>query len=218
MDAYRFVSALSQAAQRHGAQLQYGEVVGLQRAGERVTGVLLKDGSTITCETLVLAMGAWTGVALAQWLGLAVPIGPYPLQKLHVRPAGPMPRCAVRWGDVNMVARRDGVMHVGSKHDPTGFEAHPDMGRHWLLEQFQTVFPIWRLRWLKPRRSQRTPDRTPIVGPLPGYADVYAVPSTNGFLLSAVMADMLSALLVRGEQHPLLATALPAQAMQRAFE
>ena len=37
------------------------------------------------------------------------------------------------------------------------------------------------------------------------------------FLLSAVMADMLSALLVRGEQHP-SSTALPAQAMQRAFE
>ena len=129
MDAYEFVSALSQAAQRHGAQLQYGEVVGLQQAGERVTGVLLKDGSTITCETLVLAMGAWTGVALAQWLGLAVPMVRI-LQKLHVRPAGPVPRCAVRWGDVNMVARRDGVMHVGSKHDPTGFEAHPtDMGQ-----------------------------------------------------------------------------------------
>src|SRR5215475_3787510 len=76
---------------------RYGEVVGLQRTGERVTGVLLKDGATIACETLVLAMGAWTGVALAQWLGLMVPIGPYPLQKLHVRPAGPMPRCAVRW-------------------------------------------------------------------------------------------------------------------------
>ena len=40
-------SALSQAAQRHGAQLQYGEVVGLQRTGERITGVLLKDGATI---------------------------------------------------------------------------------------------------------------------------------------------------------------------------
>ena len=41
-----------------------------------------------------------------------------------------------------------------------------------------------------------------------------AVPSTNGFLLSAVMADRLTALLVRGEQHPLLAAVLPVQAMQ----
>jgi hypothetical protein len=33
-----------------------------------------------------------------------------------------------------------------------------------------------------------------------------------------VMADMLTALLVRGEQHPLLPTVLPEQAMQRTFE
>jgi glycine oxidase len=221
MDAYRFVSALAQAAQRHGALLQYGEVVGLQQTGERVTGVLLKDGAIVACETLVLAMGAWTGVALAQWLGLTVPIGPYPLQKLHVRPAGPMPRCAVRWGEVNMVARRDGVMHVGSKHDPTGFEALPTaMGRHWLLERFQTVFPHLAADVVEARAGlgAETPGRTPIVGPLPGYPDVYvSVPSTNGFLLSAVMADMLTALLARGEQHPLLPMVLPAPAMQRSL-
>jgi glycine oxidase len=221
MDAYRFVSALSQAAQRCGAQLQYGEVIGLQQTGERVTGVVLEDGAIMECETLVLAMGAWTGVALRQWLSLTVPIGPYPLQKLHVRPAGPMPRCAVRWGEVNMVARRDGVMHVGSKHDPTGFEALPTaMGRHWLLERFQTVFPNLAADVVEARAGlgAETPGRTPIVGPLPGYPDVcVAVPSTNGFLLSAVMADMLTALLVRGEQHPLLPMVLPAQAMQRTF-
>ena len=32
------------------------------------------------------------------------------------------------------------------------------------------------------------------------------------------MADMLTALLVHGAQHPLLPTLLPAQAMQRTFE
>jgi len=222
MDAYRFVSALSQAAQRRGAGVQQGEVVGLQRTGERVTGVVLKDGTLIESETLVLTMGAWTGVALAQWLGLSVPIGPYPLQKLHVRPAGPLPRCAVRWGDVNMVARRDGMVHVGSKHDPTGFEARPtDEGRHWMLERFQTVFPSLPAEVVEARAGlgAATPDRTPIVGPVPGCAGLYvAVPSTNGFLLSAVMADILTALLVRGEQHPLLSRLLPAQAMQRTLD
>ena len=222
MDAYRFVTALSKAAQRHGAQLQRGAVVGLQRAGARVTGMLLKDGTTVSCETLVLAMGAWTGVALAQWLGLSVPIGPYALQKLHVRPAGPLPRCAVRWGDVNMVARRDGVVHVGSKHDPTGFEARPtDEGRHWMLERFQTVFPGLPAEVVEARAGlgAATPDRTPIVGPVPDWANVYvSVPSTNGFLLSAVMADILTALLVRSQQHPLLSRLLPVQAMQRTLD
>lgn len=222
MDAYRFVSALSQAAQRRGARVQQGEVVGLQRAGERVTGVVLKDGTTVESATLVLAMGAWTGVALAQWLGLSVPIGPYALQKLHVRPAGPLPRCAVRWGEVNMVARRDGVMHVGSKHDPTGFEARPtEAGRHWMLERFQTVFPGLPAEVVEARAGlgAATPDRTPIIGPVPDCAEVYvSVPSTNGFLLSAVLADILTALLVRGAQHPLLPSLLPEQAMQRTLE
>ena len=222
MDAYRFVTALSRAAQRHGAQLQRGTVVGLRRAGAHVTGVLLKDGPTVSCETLVLAMGAWTGVALAQWLDLSVPIGPYALQKLHVRPAGPLPRCAVRWGDVNMVARRDGVVHVGSKHDPTGFEARPtDEGRHWMLERFQTVFPGLPAEVVEARAGlgAATPDRTPIVGPVPDWANVYvSVPSTNGFLLSAVMADILTALLVRSQQHPLLSRLLPVQAMQRTLD
>jgi glycine oxidase len=220
MDAYRFVSALSQAAQRHGARIRQGEVVGLQRAGERVTGVVLQDGTTVACETLVLTMGAWTGVALARWLGLAVPIGPYALQKLHVRPVGPLPRCAVRWGEVNMVARRDGVVHVGSKHDPTGFEAYPtDAGRHWLLERFQTVFPGLHAEVVEARAGlgAATPDRLPMVGPVPGLADVYmAVPSTNGFLLSAVLADILTDLLVRAAPHPLLPRLLPAPAMERA--
>lgn len=221
MDAYRFVSALSQAAQRRGARVQQGEAVGLRRAGERITGVVLKDGTTVESETLVLTMGAWTGVALTQWLGLSVPIGPYPLQKLHVRPAGPLPRCAVRWGDVNMVARRDGVVHVGSKHDPTGFEARPtEEGRHWLLERFQTVFPGLPAEVVEARAGlgAATPDRTPLVGPVPDFAGVYvAVPSTNGFLLSAVLADILTALLVRGTQHPLLPRLLPEQVMRRTL-
>ena len=61
-----------------------------------------------------------------------------------------------------MVARRDGVMHVGSKHDPTGFEAHPtDMGRHWLLERFQTVFPNLAAEVVEARAGlgAETPDR-----------------------------------------------------------
>ena len=115
------LSRLSQAAQRHGAQLQYGEVVGLQRAGEQVTGVLLKDGHHYVRDPGAghgrldgCGPGAVVGSRCADW-SVSPPEAARP-------PSRSCPRCAVRWGDVNMVARRDGVMHVGSKHDPTGFE------------------------------------------------------------------------------------------------
>jgi hypothetical protein len=126
MDAYRFVSALSQAAQRHGTQLQYGEVVGLQQTGERVTGVCL--GRCYHCmRDPGASHGRLTGVALRQWLGLTVPIGPYPPEA--ARPPGrSYAALRRRWGDVNMVARRDGVMHGAANTTRQALRRIPPIG------------------------------------------------------------------------------------------
>jgi adenine/guanine phosphoribosyltransferase-like PRPP-binding protein len=45
-----------------------------------------------------------------------------------------------------------------------------------------------------------------------------AAPSTNGFLLSAVLANILTDLLVHGKQHPALPRLSPAQAQARAAQ
>ena len=220
MDAYRFVSALTQAAQRHGMRLHQGEVVGLRRTNERVTAVLLRDGSTVPCDAVVLTMGAWTGVAASAWLGLSLPIAPHSLQKLHVRPTGRALQCAVRWDEVNIVTRRDDLVHVGSKHDPTGFTAQPTLeGRHWMLERLQTILPTCAVEVIEARAglAVATPAKIPLVGPLAGLTHAYvAVPGTNGFLLSAVLAHILTELLVHGREHPRLPALLPEQAQQRA--
>ena len=220
MDAARFVSALSQAAQRHRGQLRYGEVVGLQRARDRVSAVVLKDGSTLACDTLVVALGGWTGAAVSTWLGASLPVAPHSLQKLHVRPVDLAPRCAVHWDGVNIVARRDGLVHVGSKHDDTGFAAQPTPeGRHWLLERLQTVLPGFKAQVAEALAglASSTPAKVPLLGALPGFDNVYvAAPSTNGFLLSAVLAHILTDLLVHGKHHPLLSRLSPAQAQARA--
>lgn len=220
MDPFLFVNALAKAAEGRGVKIRQEEVVGLQRQGARVTGVRYKDGTVMPCDTLVIAMGAWSGPALKQWLGIDLPIGPYSLQKLHLRPAGEGLHCAIRWGEVNMVSRRDGFIHIGSKHDPTGFVAQPTSdGRRWLLERVHTILP-----WLEADIAtaaagvgSTTPESIPVLGPVPGMEDTYvAVPSTNGFLLSAVMADILTALIVNGTQHPHLFRLSPERAMERA--
>jgi glycine oxidase len=220
MDAYRFVMALSKAMQGRGVQVRQGEVVGLQHSGERVTGVRLRDGTTLACDTLVLALGAWTGVAASQWLGVSLPIEPHSLQKLHVRPMAEPLRCAVRWSEVNVVSRVDGLVHVGSKHDPTGFTAQPTPeGRHWLLERLNTVLPAFEFEVVAAGAglAASTPKKVPVLGPLPGFASAYvAVPSTNGFLLSAVLTHILTELFVHGRQHALLPDLLPERALCRA--
>ena len=50
-----------------------------------------------------------------------------------------------------------------------------------------------------------TPGRIPLVGQLPGIDGVYlAVPSTDGFLMAAVLAEMTAELVVSGTRHSLM--------------
>ena len=84
MDAGRLVSALARSAQLRGAYVAGSEVVGLEREGGRVVGVRLKEGTVIGCDAAVLAMGAWTGAALFNWLNIVLPIKPLGLQKIHL--------------------------------------------------------------------------------------------------------------------------------------
>lgn len=220
MDARRFVEALAKAAEKRGVALQQGEAVGLRREGARVTGIRLKDGSTLGCGMLILAMGAWTGLAVAQWLGLSLPIAPYSLQKLHVRPSGPALACAIRWDGANIVSRLDGLVHVGSKHEHTGFEARPsEDGKRWLLERLQTILPELDAAVVEAKAglAATLPGRSPILGPVQGLEGVYlAVPGSNGFLLSAVLAHLLTELLVYGRWHPFLPMILPERVLQSA--
>lgn len=216
----RFVRALAKAAESHGAQIIRADVIGMEVLGDRVTGVKCGDGRTIPCNSLVIATGAWSRECLSSWLGTALPIGPDGMQKLHLRLEGGPLKCAVRWQGINMVHRRDGLIHLGSKHDDTGFEVRPtEEGESWLLDVLSTPFPGLAVQVADTGSGcgSSTPGRVPLLGSLEGYDGVYlAVPSTNGFLLAAVIADILTNLLVHGKEHPLLSQMSPGEAVARA--
>ena len=219
MDAQRCVNALETCIRARGGTFTYGEVTGLRRDGSRVRGVELNDGSIVPCETLVLALGGWTGRALERWLEVSCPIQPYSLQKIHVRVRGAPLACAVRWRDINIVTRRDGKVHVGSKHEDTGLTAQPsEAGRQWLMEGFQTILPGAAVDIVEAAAGLAAyipdPERTPIVGQVPGMDDLYiAVPTTNGFLLSGLMASVLAETLINGKDDPLIQHMRPERSM-----
>ena len=61
-----------------------------------------------------------------------------------------------------------------------------------------------------------TPGRMPLVGALPGIDGVYlAVPSTDGFLMAAALAEMTANLMVNGETHHVIDHSPLAQAKPR---
>ena len=217
MDPQLFVDALALAAQSRGTKILTGEAKGLESKGGRFTGLRLVDGTVLDSDGVIIATGPWSGQSLQNWLDISLPIEPCGLQKLHLKTSGPPLGCAVRWGGVNIVQRRDGLIHVGSKRDPNGFRATPDQeSRDWLLERVRSILPGLGAEVAQARAgcAALISNRVPFLGPIPGMDGAYvAVPSTDGFLLAAVVAEILTKFIVNGEQHPMMSQMLPARAV-----
>ena len=210
MDPKLLMIALSKTAEVEGATiLRNTKAAGLSLIEDRITGVKLEDGSTLECSSVVIATGAWTLKALSDWLGYKLPVEPYGLQKVHMGLGSAPPlNCAIRWNGVNIVCRKDGLVHAGSRFDPNGFDAKPSAdSERWLLNQVAKIIPGFEPASVEniAAFAASTRRRIPIVGALPRTAGIYlAVPSTDGFLMAAVLADMTANLMVNGQKHGMM--------------
>jgi FAD-dependent oxidoreductase domain-containing protein 1 len=74
-DAHSLLGLLRGAARVKGVRTIHGEVVGISRQRDRVTGVTLADGAQIACGTLVDAAGPQAG-DVAALAGIALPVEP----------------------------------------------------------------------------------------------------------------------------------------------
>ena len=75
VDPYMFAALFRKAAVAKGVELLQGEVTGVARDGDRVTGVTLASGEALSCGVLVNAAGTGAG-ALAAMAGIELPVGP----------------------------------------------------------------------------------------------------------------------------------------------
>ena len=210
MDPKLLMIALSKTAEVEGAIiLRNTKAAGLSLIEDRITGVKLEDGSTLECSSVVIATGAWTLKALSDWLSYKLPVEPYGLQKVHMGLGSAPPlNCAIRWNGVNIVCRKDGLVHAGSRFDPNGFDVKPSSdSERWLLDQVAKIVPGFEPASVEniAAFAASTRRRIPIVGSLPRTAGIYlAVPSTDGFLMAAVLADMTANLMVNGQKHGMM--------------
>ena len=213
MDPQLFVDALALAAQKRGAKFVTGEAQGLESVGGRVTGIKLGNGTMLASDSVIIATGPWSQAVMKTWFEISLPMEPCGLQKLHLKTSGPPLGCGVRWKGINIVQRRDGLIHAGSKRDPNAFQATPDQeSRDWLLERVRSILPGLDTEVAQARAgcAALTRDRVPFLGPVPSMEGAYmAVPSTDGFLLAAVVAEILTKFILDGEQHPMMGQMLP---------
>ena len=161
------VRALAGAIEHAGGEVRAGaEVAGLTVKGERVTGVRLADGTSVSAGAVVVAAGAWSGA-----LHPGVPVRPVKGQLLRLGdPAGPgLLERVVRGEECYLVPRGDGDYVLGATVEERGFDTSVTAGAvHDLLRAAFEVLPgVAELELVETLAGLRpgTPDNAPAIGP-----------------------------------------------------
>lgn len=205
----RFTQALAQAAARRGVRFDLGvEAIGLVGSRPRAEGVRTATGE-IRAGNVVLAAGAWASFC-GDWLGFSIPVFPARGQILAVS-AVPAPIRSIVYGaGVYLLPRVDGSVVVGATAERVGFDKSlTASAMAWLLGSIPAVCPAlanasFDRAWAGLRPG--SPDDLPMIGPIPGWDDVMIAAGhyRNGIMLAPLTAEMVSALVLRGEGHPQL--------------
>lgn len=139
----RFLRALRQACQLRGVRLlPFREVASWHRIGDRITGVHLRDGGTMFCDTAVAAAGAWSYSVLEE-LGVDIPVFPVKGQILAVKTTPDAVKHIVLVGKRYLVPRGDGIVLIGSTEENAGFDKTVTESAMAMLGDFaRQFFPI----------------------------------------------------------------------------
>ncbi|MFQ6030173.1 MAG: NAD(P)/FAD-dependent oxidoreductase [Dehalococcoidia bacterium] len=213
LDSYRLNLALARAAELKGADIQLREVTGLVGEG-RVSAVKTASGEH-PCDAVVAAAGTWSH-AFEEWLGYPVPVRPLKGERLLLRYRGdPLPVLISSPKRGHMISRLDGLLSVGSTggrdYDQEDlfwgeeFDRRPTEGaKVELLQRAIDVFPalleeaelVQQLAGSRPL----SPDRQPIIGPVPGWENVILATghTTKGIHLGPITGRIIAEYLLNG--------------------
>jgi glycine oxidase len=214
----RLVRALALAAGRRGAQVaERVPVTGFVVEGDRVV-VLETPQGRYRCEQVVLAAGAWTG-HLARHLGCPVPLLPVKGQMVLVSCGVPPLRhvLGVADGTGYLAPRTDGLVWVGSTKERGEWDTRvTPAGIARCLSVLDRLAPRLREAELVSTGAglrPGTPDDEPLIGPLPGYRNVWIATGhyRTGVQLAPATADLVVQGLLSGQPDPLLAPFSPAR-------
>ena len=171
-DPGRYVKDLARHAESLGARLLIGEATDVVQENGQVTGLRV-GGETVSCDSVVLAAGAWSG-SLSRMLGVKVPMESERGYHLELWEPSIMPRSPVMIAAAKFVATpMEGRLRLAGIVELGGLDAPPSRAPFRLLErQIRKAMPgiAWKdtVEWMGHRPS--VADSTPLIGPVPGVA------------------------------------------------
>ena len=215
IDGPRFVAALVELAKQAGAELRFRcEVTGVEKDGERVTGVRFANGEVIHGDLVMNCAGPWAD-RLAALAGRKLPLAPTLgfIVRVSGVPEGIIGR-VVHAPRVHMRPDGDGLValhHSEADAAITAGEKPWDWARE-MIERFKHYVPeakdVRLSRWTVATRPIPADGRTSagLLPSLPGYGEIVTHSAiTMGALLPKLVADEI----ITGQPDPLLANFRP---------
>lgn len=201
--------AFAQAAERLGTTMQLGtRVNAIRQDGDRAIGVLTDVGE-IACQSLVLATGAWSTDLMRQ-LGIDLPVSVLAPQMILTKPMPPSLRQVIGSAERRLSLKQvatGGYLIGGGWPGDADLDASTATPRRSSIEgsfaDASAVFPILNGTdidrvWVG--IEAQTPDAIPILGPIPGFANLTVATgfSGHGFALSPIIGQLISESIVDG--------------------
>ena len=146
-DAHSLLTLLRNAARQKGARYLHGEVAGITREGDRITGVALASGDRIECGTLVNAAGPQAG-DVAALAGIALPVEPRKRSVFVVTCRTPLPGMPLMVDPSGVWIRPEGEMYICGVSPP---EENDPRARDFEVDYAQFDEVVW------PALAQRVP-------------------------------------------------------------
>ena len=185
LDSYRLNLALAAGAEKKGTQTINRNVTGLLSEKNRITGVQTEQGD-ISCGTVVVAAGLWSP-SFQRDLDFPIPVGALKGERLLLKYDGdPLQVLISSPKRGHMISRLDGFLSVGSTggrdYDQDQLYQGADMdrvptetARVEIMQRAIDVFPdLENAALFEQLAGSRplSPDRIPIIGPVPGKEGV----------------------------------------------
>jgi glycine/D-amino acid oxidase-like deaminating enzyme len=211
VEPYKFTLGLAQAAENLGAEIVQGEVVGFATKGDRITGVRLASGSELQADTVVLAMGPWTGQGSAL-LGREIACRAFLIQCLRAKVPGGLPLHILGAGDHWILPKRNGEV-ILAMYGPDFIE-RPDLDASLtekvkleILEGVARVLPTLEDATILEHRGDllalapTPPYHKPVLGRLPEWQNGYVASRFGGLgvCMSPATGELMAELIDTGK-------------------
>ena len=191
-DGYALMQAFKAKARGLGVTYRQGKAVAIERKGNRLTGIILADGQTIACGTLVNCAGASGARVMAAAAGIAIPVFAKKRCVFSFAAKMVIPRCPLIVDSSGVYVRTDGQQYVCgySPNDLDETDAATDFDVDWALFE-DVIWPALAARVplfevIKPGRAwaghydMNIVDHNAIVGPLPGLQNFLIAAGFSG--------------------------------------